>query len=124
MAGLSLRIRSFLFLGTGFLALAVVAMIWNAAVNLHWTWLWYVAGIVLGLMILTTFAVFREEARGDARDGRGAAGVGVSGRKAGTGFYGFAGPPPSHPDRALLGGSGTRHAISRPQIPRGGATSG
>jgi hypothetical protein len=60
-AGLSLRIRSFLFLGTGFLALAVVAMIWNAAVNLHWTWLWYVAGIVLGLMILTTFALFEKK---------------------------------------------------------------
>jgi hypothetical protein len=61
MAGLSLRIRSFLFLGTGFLALAVVAMIWNAAVNLHWTWLWYVAGIVLGLMILTVFALFEKK---------------------------------------------------------------
>jgi hypothetical protein len=61
MAGLSLRIRSFLFLGTGFLTLAVVAMIWNAAVNLHWTWLWYVAGIVLGLMILTTFALFEKK---------------------------------------------------------------
>ena len=61
MAGLSLRIRPFLFLGTGFLTLAIVAMIWNAAVNLHWTWLWYVAGIVLGLMILTLFALFEKK---------------------------------------------------------------
>jgi hypothetical protein len=61
MAGLSLRVRPFLFLGTGFLTLAIVAMIWNAAVNLHWTWLWYVAGIVLGLMILTLFALFEKK---------------------------------------------------------------
>ena len=60
-AGVSLRVRSFLFLGTGFLGLAVVAMIWNAAANLHWTWLWYVAGIVLGLGIIALFALFEKK---------------------------------------------------------------
>ena len=61
LVGVMFRIRSFLFLGTGFLALAVVAMIWNAAVNLHWTWLWYVAGILLGLAIIALFALFEKK---------------------------------------------------------------
>lgn len=61
LAGVVMRVRSFLFLGTGFLMLSVVAMIWNAAANLHWTWLWYVAGIGLGLMILALFALFEKK---------------------------------------------------------------
>lgn len=60
LAGVVYRIRPFLFVGTLFLAFAVGAMIWNAQVNLGWTWLWYVAGIVLGLMILALFAVFEK----------------------------------------------------------------
>ena len=38
-------------------------MIWHASANLGWTWLWYVAGIALGLMIIVLFAVF-EKRRG------------------------------------------------------------
>jgi hypothetical protein len=61
LVGVMYRIRPFLFLGTSFLALAVGAMIWNASVSFNWTWLWYVAGIVLGLMIIALFALFEKK---------------------------------------------------------------
>ncbi|MBN1514294.1 MAG: hypothetical protein JXB13_19920 [Phycisphaerae bacterium] len=70
LAGLSLagifvgfvsRIRSFLFLGTGFLCLSLLTMIWHAAANLGWTWLWYVSGIALGVGIITVFALFEKK---------------------------------------------------------------
>ncbi len=65
-AGILLRIRGFLFLGTGFLGLAVFSVIWHAAVDLQQTWLWWASGIVTGVLILAMFALFekkREEIR-------------------------------------------------------------
>jgi hypothetical protein len=56
-----LRVRAFLFLGTGFLALALLTIIWHAAVDLHQTWIWWASGIVLGLLILAMFAVFEKK---------------------------------------------------------------
>lgn len=58
ITGLLLRIRAFLFLGTAFLLLALLTMIWSAAVNLGWEWLWYVSGIAIGVLIIYTFALF------------------------------------------------------------------
>ena len=64
LAGISLRVRSFLFLGLTFLVLDVLSIIWHAAYDLHHTWIWYVCGIVLGAAILAMFAVF-EKRRND-----------------------------------------------------------
>jgi hypothetical protein len=64
LAGISLRVRSFLFLGLTFLMLDILSMIWHAAHDLHYTWLWYVCGIALGAAILAMFAVF-EKRRND-----------------------------------------------------------
>ena len=61
LAGIMLRVRSFLFLGSVFLLLALVTMIWYASADLGWTWLWYVAGIVLGGAIITLFALFEKK---------------------------------------------------------------
>ncbi|GMU20258.1 MAG: hypothetical protein AMXMBFR13_03560 [Phycisphaerae bacterium] len=61
LAGIVLRIRSFLFLGSAFLVLALVTMIWHAAADFGWTWLWYLAGIALGAMILAVFALFEKK---------------------------------------------------------------
>ena len=36
-------------------------MINYASVNFGWTWLWYVAGIVTGIAIITMFAVFEKK---------------------------------------------------------------
>jgi hypothetical protein len=60
LLGIMLRVRAFLFLGVGFLLLDIFAMIWYAAVDLEQTWVWYASGIVLGVAILTLFAVFEK----------------------------------------------------------------
>jgi hypothetical protein len=64
LAGILLRVRAFLFLGTGFLLVDVLTMIYHAAVDRAHTWLWWASGIVLGVAILTLFAVF-EKRRND-----------------------------------------------------------
>jgi hypothetical protein len=63
LAGLALRIRAFLFLGTAFLLLSLLAIIWTASVNLNWAWLWYVAGIAFGALIISAFALFEKKRR-------------------------------------------------------------
>ena len=60
-AGMIFRIRAFLLLGSLFLLLAIGTMIKFASVNFGWTWLWYVAGIVTGAAIITTFAIFEKQ---------------------------------------------------------------
>lgn len=60
MCGIWLRVRAFLFLGTAFLVLSLVTMILSAQVNLGWTWLWWVAGISLGVGIIALFALFEK----------------------------------------------------------------
>jgi hypothetical protein len=64
LAGILWRVRAFLFFGIGFLALDVFTMIWHAAVDRYQTWVWWASGIVLGVAILTLFAVF-EKRRND-----------------------------------------------------------
>ena len=63
-SGIIFRIRGLLLLGSVFLLLAIITMIWYASANLGWTWLWYVAGIVTGVTIIFMFAVF-EKKRGE-----------------------------------------------------------
>jgi len=60
MAGVVLRIRSFLILGITFLVLDIITMIWYAAVDLEQTWIWYASGIVLGAVIIAIFALFEK----------------------------------------------------------------
>ncbi|MGD0381948.1 MAG: hypothetical protein ABSA77_00405 [Thermoguttaceae bacterium] len=60
MAGVMLRIRSFLILGISFLILDIVTMIWYAAEDLEQTWIWYASGIVLGAVIIAVFAFFEK----------------------------------------------------------------
>jgi hypothetical protein len=60
-AGIIFRIRGLLLLGSVFLLLSIVTMIWYASANLGWTWLWYVAGIVTGATIIFMFAVFEKK---------------------------------------------------------------
>lgn len=60
-AGIFLRVRGFLILGLGFLALSLFTIIWYAAVDLHQTWLWAASGIVAGVLILAIFALFEKK---------------------------------------------------------------
>ena len=64
LAGILLRVRSFLYLGISFLFVDVLSMIWYAAVDCDKTWIWYATGIVLGIAIIALFAVF-EKRRND-----------------------------------------------------------
>jgi hypothetical protein len=42
----------------------ILTMIWHAAEDLGHTWVWYVSGIILGIGIITMFAIF-EKRRND-----------------------------------------------------------
>ncbi len=59
--GIALRAQAFLILGLAFLILALAAMIRHAQLNLGWTWLWYVAGIITGVLIIAVFAFFEQK---------------------------------------------------------------
>lgn len=58
--GIAARIRSMLWLGSMFLAVALFSILWYAAVDLNQTWIWYVCGIVLGATMLFVFAMFEK----------------------------------------------------------------
>lgn len=61
MAGIMMRIRAFLYLGSSFLLLSMVSMVWHAAQNINHVWPWWAFGIVLGLVILTMFGLFEKK---------------------------------------------------------------
>jgi hypothetical protein len=61
LAGITLRVRAFLYLGTSFLVLALFTIIWHAAVDLDQTWIWAASGIVVGFLILALFAMFEKK---------------------------------------------------------------
>jgi hypothetical protein len=60
-AGIWLRVRGFLFLGTAFLVLALFTIVWYAAVDLRQTWIWAVTGIITGVLIIVLFALFEKK---------------------------------------------------------------
>lgn len=60
-SGILFRVRGMLLMGSVFLLLSIVTMIWYGAENLGWTWLWYVAGIATGATIIFMFAVFEKK---------------------------------------------------------------
>ena len=61
MLGIALRMRSFLYMGTGFLVVSLLTLIYHATANLHQTWLIWLAGIALGVAILLAFALFEKK---------------------------------------------------------------
>ena len=63
LAGMVMRIRAFLFLGTAFLLLSLLATIWMASVNLNWGGRWAVIGIAFGVLIVIAFTFFEKKRR-------------------------------------------------------------
>ena len=61
LAGILLRVRAFLYLGTSFLLVALFTIIWHAAVEKEMTWIWWICGIVAGALIITLFGVFEKK---------------------------------------------------------------
>ena len=60
LAGMMTRVRGLLFAGAAFLALVVFSQIWHAAVHRGHTWVWWASGIVLGVAVLSLFALFEK----------------------------------------------------------------
>jgi hypothetical protein len=60
-AGILLQVRAFLYLGTSFLLLALVSMVWHAARSIGHVWPWWAFGIATGLAILALFGVFEKK---------------------------------------------------------------
>ena len=58
LAGILLRVRAFLYLGTAFLVVALMTVIWHAAEER--TWIWWVAGIITGSLIIALFGLFEK----------------------------------------------------------------
>lgn len=61
LAGILIRTRAFLYLGTSFLLVSLSTIIWYAAVDLGQTWVWSVSGIVAGILIIALFALFEKK---------------------------------------------------------------
>jgi hypothetical protein len=59
-AGILLRVRAFLYLGTAFLVVALVTIIWHAAIHEQRTWILWVAGIITGVLIIALFGLFEK----------------------------------------------------------------
>jgi len=61
LLGIVLRVRAFLYLGSSFVLLSVVSMVWHASKAIEQSWPWWAFGIGLGLAILAMFAVFERK---------------------------------------------------------------
>jgi hypothetical protein len=59
-AGILLRVRAFLYLGTAFLVVAIITVIWHAAIHNQRTWILWVAGIITGALIIALFGLFEK----------------------------------------------------------------
>ncbi len=59
-AGIGFQVRAFLWFGLNFLLVAMFTVIWYAAVDLQQTWIWYLCGIISGIVIITIFAIFEK----------------------------------------------------------------
>jgi hypothetical protein len=61
LLGIALRVRAFLFLGTAFTVLSLVAMVAHASRAIEHNWPWWVFGISVGIAILILFGVFEKK---------------------------------------------------------------
>ncbi|MFT7630637.1 MAG: hypothetical protein ACI87E_001644, partial [Mariniblastus sp.] len=61
MAGMMLRIKSFLYLGSLFLLMAMITMVAHAHQTLNHVWPWWAFGIGLGVAILVMFGLFEKK---------------------------------------------------------------
>jgi len=58
VTGIALRVRAFLYLGTGFVFLSVFSMVWNAYQNIRHVGIWWAICIALGIAILALYGMF------------------------------------------------------------------
>jgi hypothetical protein len=60
LAGVLLRVRAFLYLGSSFLTLVIASIIWHAGVDQRQTWILWSSGILLGVAIYALFMYFEK----------------------------------------------------------------
>ena len=58
--GIMLRVRAFLYLGSSFVLLSIVSMVWHARVAIDHTWPWWAFLIGLGICILVFFGALEK----------------------------------------------------------------
>jgi hypothetical protein len=61
LAGIALRVRAFLTLGTAFTFLALVAMVRQAAQSIDHVWPWFAFGIALAVAVLVVLGIFEKK---------------------------------------------------------------
>jgi hypothetical protein len=61
LAGIALRVRAFLTLGTAFTFLALVAMVRQAAQSINHIWPWFAFGIALAVVVLIVLGIFEKK---------------------------------------------------------------
>ena len=61
LLGIMLRIRAFLYLGSGFALMALITMVWHASAAIEQTWPWWLFGIGAGIALLALFALFEKK---------------------------------------------------------------
>ncbi len=66
VAGMLIQVRAFLFVGTLFLLMAMIAMVWHAGNRFEHNWPWWAFGICVGIVILVLLGLF-EKRRNDLR---------------------------------------------------------
>ena len=59
-AGIALRVRAFLYLGTAFTLLALTSMVWHASRSIEHVWPLWAFGICLGVGILVLLVLFEK----------------------------------------------------------------
>lgn len=61
LLGMVLQVRAFLYLGSTFVLLSVVSMVWHTQRAVGHVWPWFAFGIALGLAILCLFGLFEKK---------------------------------------------------------------
>ena len=61
MLGIVLRIRAFLYLGSAFVLMAMISMVWHASRAIEHVWPWWAFGIGMGIAILVLFGIFEKQ---------------------------------------------------------------
>jgi hypothetical protein len=61
LVGIASRVRAFLYLGTSFLLLSLVSMVWHASRSIGEVWPWWVFLFALALVLLTLFGILEKK---------------------------------------------------------------
>ena len=59
-AGMIFQVRAFLYLGSSFVLLSIVSMVWYTTKAIQHVWPWWAFGIGLGICILVLFGMFEK----------------------------------------------------------------